>query len=41
MGLEIEEGSNEILHFEFSFFMVLKLGHLEKYAKKTGNVLIT
>jgi hypothetical protein len=41
MGLQIEERTNEILHFELSFFVVLKLGHLGKYVKKTGNVLIT
>jgi hypothetical protein len=40
MGLKFEEGTNEILHNELSFFMVLELGHLGKYVKKTGNVLI-
>jgi hypothetical protein len=41
MGLKFEEGTKEILHFELIFFMVLKLGHLGKYFKMTGNVLIT
>jgi len=30
MGLQFEEGTNEILHFELSFFIVLKIGHLRK-----------
>jgi hypothetical protein len=41
IGLKFEEGTNETLHFELSFFMMLKLEHLGKNVKKIGTVRIT